>query len=84
MSARVTVATALRVLDQLRRDPRTIALLLGVPPFLLALLKGAFDQDPASFQRIGGPLVGIFPFSRCSSSPRSRCCASARRARSSG
>ena len=30
MSARVTWATALRVLTQLRRDPRTIVLLLGV------------------------------------------------------
>jgi len=63
MSGRVTWATALRVLAQLRRDPRTIALLLAVPPFLLALLKGAFDQDPASFQHVGGPLVGLFPFS---------------------
>ena len=63
MSARVTWATALRVLTQLRRDPRTIALLLAVPPFLLTLLKGAFEQDPASFQHVGGPLVGLFPFS---------------------
>jgi ABC-2 type transport system permease protein len=63
MSARVTWATALRVLAQLRRDPRTIALLLAVPPFLLTLLKGVFEQDPASFQRVGGPLVGLFPFS---------------------
>jgi ABC-2 type transport system permease protein len=63
VSARVTAATALRVLTQLRRDPRTIALLLGVPPFLLTLLKGAFDQDPESFQQVGGPLVGLFPFS---------------------
>ncbi len=62
MSARVTWATALRVLTQLRRDPRTIALLLGVPPFLLALLKGAFHQDPEAFQQVGGPLVGLFPF----------------------
>jgi ABC-2 type transport system permease protein len=62
LSARVTWATALRVLAQLRRDPRTIALLMAVPPFLLTLLKGAFEQDPQSFQRIGGPLVGLFPF----------------------
>ena len=63
MSGRVTWATALRVLTQLRRDPRTIALLLAVPPFLLALLKGAFYSDPSSFQHVGGPLVGLFPFS---------------------
>jgi ABC-2 type transport system permease protein len=63
MSARATWATALRVLTQLRRDPRTIVLLLGVPPFLLTLLEGAFHADPETFQHIGGPLVGLFPFS---------------------
>jgi ABC-2 type transport system permease protein len=63
VSARITGATALRVLTQLRRDPRTIALLLGVPPFLLTLLKGAFQHDPETFQHVGGPLVGLFPFS---------------------
>ncbi|MGB7589548.1 MAG: ABC transporter permease [Solirubrobacterales bacterium] len=63
MSARITWATALRVLTQLRRDPRTIVLLMAVPGFLLALLKGAFHQDPESFQHVGGPLVGLFPFS---------------------
>ncbi|HEX8959038.1 MAG TPA: ABC transporter permease [Solirubrobacterales bacterium] len=63
MSARITGATALRVLTQLRRDPRTIALLMGVPAFLLVLLKGAFHEDPKTFQHVGGPLVGLFPFS---------------------
>lgn len=63
MSARITWATALRVLTQLRRDPRTIALLLAVPPFLLTLLKGAYQQDPETFQHVAGPLVGLFPFS---------------------
>lgn len=56
------MATALRVLTQLRHDPRTIALLLVVPPALLTLLKFAFDEDPAAFQQLGGPLVGLFPF----------------------
>ena len=62
MSPPVTFATAKRVLRQLRRDPRTIALLLVVPSVLLTLLKYAFDQSPESFQRVGGPLVGLFPF----------------------
>ncbi len=62
MSARITAAVAVRVLTQLRRDPRTIALLLVVPPFLLTLLKYAFDANPVAFQSIGGPLVGLFPF----------------------
>ena len=62
MSARVTFATALRVLRQLRRDPRTLALVFVVPPLLLTLFKYVFDGQPQTFDRIGGPLVGIFPF----------------------
>ena len=62
MTARVTRATALRVLRQLRRDPRTIALLFVVPPLLLTLFKYVFYGQPETFDRIGGPLVGIFPF----------------------
>ena len=62
MSARVTTATALRVLRQLRRDPRTIALVFVVPPLLLTLFRYVFDGQPETFDRIGGPLVGIFPF----------------------
>jgi ABC-2 type transport system permease protein len=49
-------------LAQLRRDPRTIALLLVVPPVLLTLLKYAFEGSPEAFDRVGGPLVGLFPF----------------------
>jgi ABC-2 type transport system permease protein len=59
---RATVATALRVLQQLRRDPRTLALLLAVPPLLITLFRYVFDAQPATFDRIGGPMVGIFPF----------------------
>ena len=62
MSVRATGATAARVLAQLRRDPRTIALLLGVPVVLVTLLKYVFDGEPFVFQRIGGPLLGLFPF----------------------
>jgi ABC-2 type transport system permease protein len=62
MSPTTTAAVARRVLRQLRHDPRTIALLLVVPPALLTLLKYAFEADPGAFQRVGGPLVGLFPF----------------------
>jgi ABC-2 type transport system permease protein len=55
-------ATAARVLRQLRRDPRTVALLLIVPCVLVALLKYLFVDEPAVFDRIGGPLLGLFPF----------------------
>ncbi len=59
---RIVYATAVRVLTQLRRDPRTVALLMLVPPFLLVLLKYALQRSPATFQHVGGPLVGMFPF----------------------
>ena len=63
MSSSATGATALRVLTQLRRDPRTIALLLAVPSLLVTLLKYVFIDQPAVLERIGGPLLGLFPFS---------------------
>jgi ABC-2 type transport system permease protein len=61
VSARATSATALRVLSQLRRDPRTVALLLAVPCVLIALLKGVLRQRIGSFQHVGPPLLGLFP-----------------------
>jgi ABC-2 type transport system permease protein len=62
MSARATLATAERILRQLRRDHRTVALVLIVPPALLTLFKYVFENQPGTFDRIGGPLVGLFPF----------------------
>lgn len=62
MSARATGATALRVLAQLRRDPRTVALVVVVPCLLLTLLRYLFDAQPQMFDRVGGPLIGLFPF----------------------
>ena len=62
MTPRATFATATRVLRQLRRDPRTLALLVGVPCLLLTLLKYVFVDQPETFNRIGGPMVGLFPF----------------------
>jgi ABC-2 type transport system permease protein len=61
MSARASAATAARVLSQLRHDLRTVALLLVVPCVLLTLLKYLFDDQPQTFDRIGVPLVGLFP-----------------------
>jgi ABC-2 type transport system permease protein len=61
MSARVTFAIAVRVLSQLRRDPRTIALLILVPCVLVTLVRYVVDRDVGLFQRVGVPLVGLFP-----------------------
>lgn len=62
MSGRRTLATAARVLTQLRRDHRTVALLLVVPCLLIGLLAWVFDGQPHVFDRIGAPLLGVFPF----------------------
>ena len=51
----------MRVLLQLRHDPRTLALLVVIPCLLMALIKGAFEDQAGTFDRIGGPLVGLFP-----------------------
>jgi len=61
VSARATLATARRVLAQIRADPRTAALLLLVPLVLIGLLAWISDGTPM-FDRIGGALLGIFPF----------------------
>ena len=61
MSARVTLATTERVLRQLRRDHRTVALVFLVPSLLLTVFRYVFDGQPQTFDRVGGPLVGIFP-----------------------
>jgi ABC-2 type transport system permease protein len=62
VTAGSTLATALRVLRQIRRDPRTVALLLVVPPVLLTLLYFVFDGREEVFASIGAPLCGLFPF----------------------
>jgi ABC-2 type transport system permease protein len=49
------------VLRELRRDHRTLALLLGVPSLLLILVRYSFDSRPMVFQRTGLPLIGVFP-----------------------
>ena len=60
MSGRITAATTLRVLQQIRHDPRTIALLLVVPGALLWLLSAMLGE--MEFDRLGAPMVGLFPF----------------------
>jgi ABC-2 type transport system permease protein len=61
VSARLTLATAARVLRQVRHDRRTVAMLLVVPCVLLGLGAWIFESTPV-FDRIGAPLLGVFPF----------------------
>ncbi|HVV25837.1 MAG TPA: ABC transporter permease [Candidatus Saccharimonadales bacterium] len=60
MSFRRTLATALRVLRQLRHDPRTLALIFLVPPVLLTILKYVF-QNERQFNALAPMILGIFP-----------------------
>jgi ABC-2 type transport system permease protein len=57
-----TIAVAARVLSQLRRDRRTLVLIIGVPMLLETLLKELFAGRPEIFQHVGAPLLGMFPF----------------------
>ena len=62
MNLGATWATAVRVLTQLRRDPRTVVLIIGVPCLLEFLLQQIFSGRREVFQHVGAPLLGIFPF----------------------
>lgn len=61
MSPRKTLATAGRVLRQLRHDPRTLVLIMLVPPVLLILLKYVFSGNSRMFNGIAPMVLGIFP-----------------------
>ncbi|MGH3932420.1 MAG: ABC transporter permease, partial [Pseudonocardiaceae bacterium] len=62
LSPRLTLATAARVLAQLRRDHRTLALVLVLPGVLLWLFSEVFAASPAVFQRVAPVMLGMFPF----------------------
>jgi ABC-2 type transport system permease protein len=63
MNLRVTLAVAGRVLTQLRRDHRTLAMLLVLPCLLISLLWWMFDDLPGNnFDRLGPALLALFPF----------------------
>ena len=57
----IMLATAARILRQLRHDRRTVALLVVVPSLLLTLLYFMYDGSPA-FDRIALIMLGVFPF----------------------
>ncbi len=56
-----TLATAKRVLRQLRHDLRTIGLLLGVPAVLMTIFRFVYDHDHSGFERAGPALMVLFP-----------------------
>ena len=56
-------AVAARVLTQLRRDHRTLAMLLVLPCLILTLLWWMFQDRPGvGFDALGPPLLALIPF----------------------
>lgn len=60
MTPRLLLATAGRVLRQVRHDHRTLALLVGLPCVLLGLIAWMFDGTPV-LDTVGPILLGLFP-----------------------
>ncbi|WP_149204019.1 ABC transporter permease [Actinotalea subterranea] len=60
MNPTSTLATAGRVLRQIRNDPRTIGILIALPCVLVGLVAWMFDGTPV-LDQFGPLLVGLFP-----------------------
>jgi ABC-2 type transport system permease protein len=67
MNPRTTLSVAARVLRQVRRDHRTLAMLVVLPCLVLTLLWWMFLEVPdgssgSAFDRLGPPLLALIPF----------------------
>jgi ABC-2 type transport system permease protein len=63
MSPRITLAVARRVLIQLRRDRRTLAMLLVLPCLIMTLLWWMFQDKPSfGFGSLAPALLALIPF----------------------
>lgn len=62
MRPRLVLAVARRTALQLAHDPRTIALMLGVPLGLQLLVRAIYDGQLQTYHRLGPLLMGLFPF----------------------
>ena len=62
MNGRRILATAGRVLGQLRHDPRSIALMLVAPSLLVGLFAWLFSDQDGVFDQFGGAILALFPF----------------------
>jgi ABC-2 type transport system permease protein len=61
MNPRILAATTRRILQQLRHDPRTLALLVVVPVVLLSMLAWMLSTSSGAFDHWGAMLLGVFP-----------------------
>jgi ABC-2 type transport system permease protein len=55
------MASAKRVLLQLKHDPRSMALIIVAPCLLMTILKFVYWSQPQVFQNVAGSLLGVFP-----------------------
>jgi ABC-2 type transport system permease protein len=68
MNLMMMLATTRRVLDQLRHDHRSVALILVVPALLLTAVYYLYQNEtlppgvPRTFDRVGLMMLAIFPF----------------------
>ena len=68
MNSRAFSATTIRILKQLKADPRTVAMIVLVPTILMTLLYFIYQNVPAApgqlrlFNRVGVSMLGILPF----------------------
>ena len=64
MNVRILLAVTVRVLLQLRRDHRTLAMLTLLPCLLITLLWWMYQDVPGDsmFDRVGPALLAMFPF----------------------
>lgn len=62
MNIKLVLYTTLRVLRQLKHDPRSIALVLFVPTVLLVILNFVFYDNFALYNSVAPLLLGLVPF----------------------
>lgn len=62
MNPRILVAITSRVLNQLRRDHRTLGMLMVLPMLLMTLLWWMFEDVGPIFDRFAPALLAMFPF----------------------
>jgi ABC-2 type transport system permease protein len=62
MNFKRLLLTSKRIGQQLRHDPRTIALALLVPSLLMTILKYVFAHNQLVFNAVAPSILGIFPF----------------------
>jgi ABC-2 type transport system permease protein len=61
MSLRLTLATSRRIFGQLRRDRRTVAMMILLPALLVILMRFVFNSQQV-FEHVAPSLLGLFPF----------------------